>query len=78
MQAGIWQVLIVAALVLLLFGRGRVSEMMGDVGKGISSFKKGLSDEGTDQAKANPPAQIDNKSAEVAADTNQTTDKTVG
>jgi len=45
MQPGIWQLLIVAALVLILFGRGRISEMMGDVGKGIRSFRKGMSDE---------------------------------
>lgn len=36
--------LIVGAIVLLLFGRGRISEVMGDFGKGISSFKKGLSE----------------------------------
>ena len=41
MQPSVWQILIVAALVLILFGRGRISEMMGDVGKGIRSFKKG-------------------------------------
>ena len=49
MQPSIWQLLIVAALVLILFGRGRISEMMGDVGKGIKSFKKGITDEETDQ-----------------------------
>ncbi len=42
---GIWQILIVALVVLVLFGRGRISEMMGDFGKGISSFKKGMSEE---------------------------------
>ena len=49
MQPSIWQLLIVAALVLILFGRGRISEMMGDVGKGIKSFKKGITDEDSDQ-----------------------------
>jgi len=44
MQPGIWQILIIALVVLVLFGRGRISEMMGDFGKGISSFKKGLSE----------------------------------
>ena len=43
-QIGIWQILIVALVVLVLFGRGRISEMMGDFGKGISSFKKGLNE----------------------------------
>ena len=42
---GIWQILIIALVVLVLFGRGRISEMMGDFGKGISSFKKGMSEE---------------------------------
>ena len=54
MQPGLWQLLIVAALVLILFGRGRISEMMGDVGKGIRSFKKGISDE-EEQKQAVPP-----------------------
>ena len=40
-QIGIWQILIVALVILVLFGRGRISEMMGDFGRGISSFKKG-------------------------------------
>ena len=44
-QIGIWQILIVALVVLVLFGRGRISEMMGDFGKGVSSFKKGLNDD---------------------------------
>lgn len=44
-QIGIWQILIVALVVLVLFGRGRISDMMGDFGKGINSFKKGLNEE---------------------------------
>lgn len=51
---GIWQILIIALVVLVLFGRGRISEMMGDFGKGISSFKRGMTDEesGSDPATA--------------------------
>lgn len=41
----IWHWLIVLAIVLLLFGRGRVAEIMGDFGKGIKSFKKGMDDD---------------------------------
>lgn len=37
---GIWQILIVLLLVVLLFGRGKISDLMGDVAKGITSFKK--------------------------------------
>ena len=44
-QVGIWQILILAVVILILFGRGRISEMMGDFGKGISSFKKGINEE---------------------------------
>jgi len=47
---GIWQILIVLLLVVLLFGRGKISDLMGDVAKGITSFKKGLKDEGEDAA----------------------------
>ena len=41
----IWHWLIVLAVVLLLFGRGKIPELMGDVAKGIKSFKKGMADE---------------------------------
>lgn len=44
MQVGPWQLLIVAIVVLVLFGRGKVSSLMGEVGKGISAFKKGVDD----------------------------------
>ena len=40
-------IIIVAVLVVLLFGRGKISSIMGDVAKGIKSFKKGLSDDTT-------------------------------
>ena len=40
-----WQILLVALVVILLFGKGKVSDLMGDVAKGIKAFKKGLSDE---------------------------------
>jgi len=43
-QIGIWQIVIVAVVVVLLFGRGKISDLMGDVAKGITSFKKGLND----------------------------------
>ncbi len=48
MSIGFWQIAIVVALVVLLFGRGKISELMGDVAKGIKSFKKGMSDETSD------------------------------
>ena len=48
MSIGFWQIAIVVALVVLLFGRGKISELMGDVAKGIKSFKRGTSDENSD------------------------------
>ncbi len=47
-----WQILIVLLLFVLLFGRGKISDLMGDVAKGIKSFKSGLSDEGEETADA--------------------------
>lgn len=42
MSLGPWQLIIIALVILVLFGRGRISEMMGDFGKGIKSFKAGM------------------------------------
>ena len=45
MGISFWQIAIVVVLVVLLFGRGKISSLMGDVAKGIKSFKKGINDE---------------------------------
>ena len=47
MSLGIWQILLLVVLVILLFGAGRIPQVMGDVAKGIKSFKKGLDEEDT-------------------------------
>ena len=39
-----WQIAVVVVLIVLLFGRGKISDLMGDVAKGIKSFKKGMKD----------------------------------
>ena len=52
MSIGPFQILIIALVILVLFGRGRISEMMGDFGKGVKSFKKGLDEE---DARTDPP-----------------------
>ncbi len=57
MGLSVWQIAIIAVVVLVLFGRGRISEMMGDFGKGISSFKKGMNED-VDETPA-PTAQIE-------------------
>ena len=75
MQPGIWQILILAIVVLILFGRGRISEMMGDFGKGISSFKKGMKEEDKPSQRIEGP-QHDAKPAGETIET-PSSDKTV-
>jgi len=53
MGISIWQLAIVLAIVVLLFGAGRISRVMGEVGKGFSSFKRGLK-EGSEDGSASP------------------------
>tara|TARA_B100001123_G_C15300134_1_gene1020732 strand:- start:171 stop:374 length:204 start_codon:yes stop_codon:yes gene_type:complete len=54
MSIGFWQIAIVVVLVVLLFGRGKISSLMGDVAKGIKSFKKGMSDESNQSQNTTP------------------------
>lgn len=58
--------ILIAVVVLVLFGKGKVSSLMGEVGKGITSFKKGMAD-GT--------KEIDEAKAEAAKDVTETKDK---
>ena len=48
MGISFWQIAIVVVIVVLLFGRGKISSLMGDVAKGIKSFKKGMASDVTD------------------------------
>ena len=50
MSIGFWQIAIVVILVVLLFGRGKISSLMGNVAKGIKSFKKGMASDVTDDS----------------------------
>lgn len=69
----IWHWLIVLVVVLLLFGRGKIPELMGDMAKGIKSFKKGMTDEDEDES-AKP---VDGRTVEHRADESiQTKEKT--
>ena len=52
MSIGVWQIAIVVVLVVLLFGRGKISSLMGDVAKGIKSFKKGMSSDVTEDSES--------------------------
>lgn len=60
------QILIIAVVVVLLFGRGKISELMGDVAKGITSFRKGLQ-EGNDEMKKTGET-LDNETGEPVDD----------
>ena len=53
MGISFWQIAIVVILVVLLFGRGKISSLMGDVAKGIKSFKKGMSSDITEETSSN-------------------------
>lgn len=59
----IWHWLVVIVVVLLLFGRGKISELMGDMAQGIKAFKKGMSDDDktADAAKSDPVKTIDHQ-----------------
>jgi sec-independent protein translocase protein TatA len=67
------QLLIVLLLVVLLFGKGKVSDLMGDVAKGIKAFKKGMSDDDSQPASpqatqaSTPPKPIDHEPAKTEA-----------
>lgn len=56
----IWHWIVVGLIVVLLFGRGKISEMMGDVAKGIKAFKKGMAEDESQQAQAqgNEPSRV--------------------
>lgn len=56
-----WAILII--VVMLLFGRGRISDLMGDFAKGITSFKKGLAEGDAPPAASPPPPQVTNAAA---------------
>ncbi len=63
MGISFWQIAIVVVLVVLLFGRGKISSLMGDVAKGIKSFKKGMSDD-TSTNNQNDNSKSDNSDSE--------------
>ena len=66
----IWHWIVVIAVVLLLFGRGKISDLMGDVAQGIKAFKKGMQDDTKEPEKpAEPPKTIEHNAAPTAART---------
>ena len=76
----LWHWLIVLAVALLLFGgRGKIKNIMGDIGQGVTAFKKGLKEpekvEETTEEAANEPKAIDQDKADSAASTSMEKDK---
>ena len=57
MGLSIWQIAVVVILVVLLFGRGKISSLMGDVAKGIKSFKKGMSSDPIEDKMSSDPTE---------------------
>ena len=72
MNPGPWGLLIIAVVVLLLFGRGRISSLMGEVAGGIKAFRKGMAEDDTPDDKAT--ATIDQKPGQAEPTLNQTTE----
>ncbi len=63
----IWHWLVVIVVVLLLFGRGKISELMGDVAGGIKAFKKGMAEDDKPTEAKSDPKTIDHQAAAGAA-----------
>ena len=63
MGISFWQIAIVVVIVVLLFGRGKISSLMGDVAKGIKSFKKGMSNDSS-SSDENNKTNSDNSDSE--------------
>ena len=63
MGISFWQIAVVVVIVVLLFGRGKISSLMGDVAKGIKSFKKGMSDDNSSN-NDNPNNNSDNSNSD--------------
>ncbi len=53
----IWKIAIIGGIVVLLFGKGKISDMMGDMAKGIKSFKRGMAEDDEPKALDQKPGQ---------------------
>jgi len=68
MSIGFWQIAVVVILVVLLFGRGKISSLMGDVAKGIKSFKKGMATDATDDSEPKNISTEDSEPKNISED----------
>lgn len=72
MTPGIWQILLIVLVVLLIFGAGKLPNVMGDLAKGVRNFKKGLEDEPEqNKGSASPKAVSDASESSAAAKTSE-------
>ena len=67
----IWHWLIVIVVVMLLFGRGKISDIMGDVAKGVKNFKKGLADDEDETATTTATKPLESKATPTASTTSE-------
>lgn len=69
MGISIWQILIVVLIVVVLFGAGRIPRLMGDMAKGIKSFKAGMKDDETvDDAATKPAARVEDSTSQASTE----------
>ena len=73
MSVGPVQIILILVVIVLLFGRGKISELMGDVAKGIKSFKKGMADD-VEEVKDEASKTIDHSEDDVADATKSKTE----
>ncbi len=66
MSLGIWQIVLILVIVLILFGAGKLPRVMGDVAKGVKSFKAGLKDGETDEASDEDTKEVPHAQARAA------------
>lgn len=78
MGISIWQIVIIAVVIVLLFGRGKISDLMGDVAKGIKSFKKGLNEDDVESAKGEDGKTIDHQATETVSPSKTSKKTTTG
>jgi sec-independent protein translocase protein TatA len=72
-NVGPFQILIIALVFLVLFGRGRISEMMGDFGKGVKSFRSSMTDD-DEPARPAPPVRLEAPGREASPESETAAD----
>lgn len=68
MAPSIWQILLVVLVVVVLFGAGRLPRLMGDMAKGIKSFKQGMKEELDEKPAAGEPSKLEAEARVKTAD----------